>query len=134
MDIRDERIAAFCRERSIRLMVLFGSRAAGQVRASSDTDVAVLTDAPPATLDERFALEADLEGLLGVEEGRLDLVVINQMESVTLGREIARTGRVLYDRDGEQWPSFVSLALRMYADFEPFRRLRDKVLRGEPIE
>ena len=124
-----EQIEAVCRDRGIRLVVLFGSRAEGRGRPGSDTDVAVLLDRT-ASLEERFALEDVLAGALGVG-GRFDLIVLNTLESTTLGREIARTGKVLYDRDGQQWPEFVSIAMRKYADFEPFRRRRREALRGD---
>ena len=131
VDHAREQIEKVCRERGIRLLVLFGSRAKGSGRRASDTDLAVLLDRR-ADLDERFALEDVLAKSLEVK-GRLDLIVLNTLESTTLGREIVRTGKVLYDRDGEQWPEFASLAMRKYADFEPYRRRRRQVLRGESI-
>ena len=116
----------------MRLLVVFGSRASGEQRPDSDTDVAVMLDSPIG-LDERFGLEGAIGRALGIK-GRTDLVILDANMSTTLGREIARAGRVVFDRDGEQWADFVSLAVRRYADFEPFRERRRKVLMGEPIE
>jgi predicted nucleotidyltransferase len=126
-------IQNLCRELGIKLMVLFGSRAAGVAREGSDTDLAILLDKPNPDLRRQSELELAL--CRGLEiAGRLDLVILNTLESTTLGHQIARGGRALYDCDGDQWSLFVTRAVKMYADFAPFRRLRDKSLRGEPIE
>jgi len=132
MDAAQERIDRICRERAIKLLVLFGSRARESPQHSSDTDLAVLFENPPLTLEQRFEVEDLLAREIGIH-GDLDLVVLNEMGSTTLGREIVLGGKVLFDRDGNQWPLFVTKAMKAYADFEPFRRLRRKVLRGEPI-
>jgi predicted nucleotidyltransferase len=131
MNADEQHIAAICCERGIRLLVLFGSRASGRHRPGSDTDLAVLLDRSPR-LPEMVSLQEALEGAVGAK-GDVQLVVLNDLQSTTLGREIVRGGRVLYDFDGEQWPAFVCRAMKAYADFEPFRRLRDGVLRGGKV-
>jgi predicted nucleotidyltransferase len=125
-------IEKLCRELDIRLMVLFGSRAGGGAKPGSDTDLAVLFATAPDDLRRQGELENILRRCLEIQD-RLDLVILNTLGSTTLGREIARGGKVLYDSDGDQWPLFVTRAIKAYADFEPFRRLREKSLRGEPI-
>lgn len=132
MNLEPGHIEKLCREFDIRLMVLFGSRAGGGARPGSDTDLAVLFRTAPEDLRRQGELENILRQRLEIQ-GRLDLVILNTLASTTLGREIARGGKVLYDSDGDQWPLFVTKAIKAYADFEPFRRLREKSLRGEPI-
>lgn len=131
MNLDRQHVESFCRQRGIWLLVLFGSRATDQARDSSDTDLAVRLDAA-ISLPQRLQLEQDLAVALDIH-GRLDLVVLNTLDSTTLGREIARTGKVLFDADGEQFPSFVIRAMKAYADFEPFRRLRRKALRQRQV-
>jgi predicted nucleotidyltransferase len=133
VNLEPRHIEQLCRELDIRLMVLFGSRAGGGgARPGSDTDLAVLFAIAPDDLRLQGELENILRRRLEIQ-GRLDLVILNTLGSTTLGREIARGGKVLYDSDGDQWPLFVTKAIKAYADFKPFRRLREKSLRGEPI-
>lgn len=129
----EQDIIDVCRRHGIRLMVLYGSRAAGRERPGSDVDVGVALDRVPQSLQERLELEDALERELELNRP-LHLVLLDDLNSTTLGREIYKTGKPLYDRDGEQWGIFVCRAFKDYVDFEPARRLRDKVLRGEPIE
>ena len=131
MNADGQHITAICRERGIRLLVLFGSRASGRQRPDSDRDLAVLLDRSP-TLAELASLQEAMEGTIG-EKGDIQFVVLNDLQSTTLGREIVRGGTVLYDSDGEQWPAFVCRAMKAYADFEPFRRLRKEVLQGGKV-
>jgi len=121
-----------CRGHGIRLLVLFGSRAAGCERPGSDIDLGVALDDLPRSLPERLELEAALESELKLDRP-LHLVLLDDLNSTTLGREIYKTGKPLYDRDGQQWGSFVCRAVREYERFQPARRLREKVLRGEKI-
>ena len=126
-------IVDVCRRHGIRLLVLFGSRASGRERPGSDVDLGVALDRLPQSLRERVELEDALERELEPDRP-LHLVLLDDLNSTTLGREIYKTGKPLYDRDGEQWGDFVCRAVKDYIDFEPARRLRDKALRGEPIE
>jgi uncharacterized protein len=128
MNADDPRVSSICRERGIRLLVLFGSRSSGRARPDSDTDLAALMDRVPSP-SELPSLEKWLAEAMGVR-GNVQLVILNELRSTTLGREIVRGGRVLFDRDGEQFPAFAVRAMKAYADFEPFRRLRRQVLRG----
>ena len=132
MNADEQHIAAICRERGIRLLVLFGSRASGRHRPDSDTDLAVLLDRSPS-LAELASLQEAMEGAIG-KKGGIQFVVLNDLQSTTLGREIVRGGRVLFDSDGEQWPAFACRAMKAYADFEPFRRLRRQVLQGGKVQ
>lgn len=126
MKIDSTRVEDLCQKRRIRLLVLFGSRSGGAARPGSDIDLAVLLDRDPG-LGELLALQRDIEAALELEQ-RLDLVVLNTLNSTTLGREIARNGKAIFDRSGEEFTAFKIRAMKEYADFEPFRRLRREVL------
>ncbi len=129
MDFDCEKVARTCRQEGALLLILFGSRAGGDAPADSDTDLAVMLESSPDGLAEMVRLEDSLREALEIT-GRIDLVILNDAESTTLRREIARTGKVLFDRDGEQFPQFVVRSMKEFADFEPFRRLRRQVLTG----
>ncbi len=126
MQFDNRAIEELCRQRHIRLLILFGSQATGKATERSDTDVAVLLERPPSW-EEFCLLGEDLERVLQIR-GRLDLVVLNTSSSTTLGREIVRSARILFDCDGERYAEFSTKAMKAYADFEPFRRLRQAAL------
>lgn len=100
---------------------LFGSRALGAERASSDIDVAVLFDAvPPAVLSgPAFTLAGDLERVLAQP---VDLVVLNSA-SADLVHRILRDGEVVLDRDRARRLRFEVAKRNEYFDLEPVRRL-----------
>ena len=120
-----------CVDHGVRLAILFGSRAHGTARGDSDVDVAVWLDTLPS-LSAEASLSGALRKVLGARS--LDLVVLNRALSTTLRREIVKGGHVLYDRDGEQFSSFASLAMRQFADFAIFRERRRRFLREETLE
>jgi len=129
MDFDSENLACLCRQEGILLLILFGSRATGNTPVGNDTDLAVMLESSPAGLSDLVRLEDNLREALEIT-GRIDLVILNDVESTTLRSEIARAGKVLFDKDGEQFPQFVVRAMKEFADFEPFRRLRRQVLTG----
>jgi len=132
MGSRQEQLVPVCRRHDVRLLVAFGSRAGGRAGLGSDTDVAILLSRPPGDEGVPLALVAELREAMGVS-GPLDVVILNHLESTTLGREIVREGKVLYDCDGEQFATFATRAMKAYADFAGFRRLRADVLAGRQI-
>lgn len=127
MDLDSEAVVRTCRREGISLLILFGSRAAGRAGAKSDVDVAALFEGSPASLTEQVRLQRRLGEALGAT-GEIDLVILNTTRSTTLRREIARNGRAVFDKDGEQFIQFVTRAMRDFADFAGFRRLRREAL------
>jgi predicted nucleotidyltransferase len=100
---------------SVELVVLFGSVARGRSRPDSDLDVAVRCDGA-ADLDALYLLLAPrLAATL------LDLVDLRRTGSL-LAFQVARHGRVLYERDPGAFRSFQSLASRRYCDTDKLRR------------
>ncbi|MDY7010038.1 MAG: nucleotidyltransferase domain-containing protein [Planctomycetota bacterium] len=127
MDFDCEKVARTCRREDALLLILFGSRAGSDAPSDSDTDLAVMLESSPAGLADLVRLEDSLREAMEIT-GRIDLVILNDTESTTLRREIVRTGKVLFDSDGEQFSQFAARAIRDFADFAPFRRLRRQVL------
>jgi predicted nucleotidyltransferase len=100
---------------ALRLIVVFGSRVRGRARAGSDVDVAVLTDGP-VDLDAAYMALAPR-----LRANGLDLVDLNRAGPL-LAFEVARHGRLLFERAPGEFRQFQSLAFRRYADT---KRLRD---------
>jgi predicted nucleotidyltransferase len=99
----------------LQLLVLFGSAVTGRARSRSDVDLGVQCDGP-ADLD---ALYLDIAPRLRTD--RLDLIDIRRAGPL-LAFEIARTGRLLFERDPGAFRRFQSLASRRYCDTEKLRR------------
>lgn len=126
--------AAFAAE-PVQFAYLFGSRATGRPRPSSDTDIAVyLADDLPG--DERLAVSLRLSGVLArAARSEVDVVVLNDAPLPLLG-SILRQRVVLYRNDEPRRVEFESTTFRLYTDFEPrLRRMSERYLaavaRGE---
>jgi len=122
----------FCRERGISLAVLFGSQATGKAVRESDLDLAVwlereklLKDATE-TARAKKQLMRDLINYL--ETSDIDLVILNHA-SPLLKFQIARTGKLVYQKTPEIFAGFCSRALREHNDAEIFYRATEEYLK-----
>jgi predicted nucleotidyltransferase len=104
------------------LLVLFGSTVKGRRRARSDLDIAVRFDGP-ADLD---AVYLALAGRLGTD--RLDLIDLRRAGPI-LAFEIARSGRLLFERRPGTFREFQSLAWRRYCDTTKLRAAQQRAIR-----
>lgn len=105
----------------VRFAYLFGSRALGHPRPSSDTDIAVYLD-DELSSDERLAVSLRLSGRLArAAHSQVDVVVLNDAPLPLLG-SILRQRILLYRKDEPRRVAFESATFRVYTDFEP--RLR----------
>lgn len=86
-----QQIAEFAHEAGARRVILFGSRARGTNLPKSDIDLAIEGCPDFAALEDR--LQEDLWSLL-----RLDIVNLDASVSDELRSEIARDGKVLYEK------------------------------------
>lgn len=99
------------------LALLFGSRATGRARPSSDVDLAV--EAPGEDL---FALAGDLSAELGLEVDIVDLAEA----SVPLLQQLVRDSTVVYEKVHGSAASWRFRALcSLETDLPWFRRMRD---------
>ena len=93
-------------------LVVFGSHARGTARSSSDLDLGYL-GTPPGSLLE-------LEGTLGLQMRRdVDLVSL-QNPGVTFAFEIARTGKLVFERRPGAWTRWQAEACIRYDEMRPF--------------
>ena len=105
----------------LELVVLFGSVARGRAGAGSDLDLGV-----------RCSTSADLDELYGVlaprlGTSRLDLVDLRRAGPL-LAFEIARSGRVLFERRPGAFREFQSLASRRYCDTAKVRAAQRRAI------
>lgn len=97
---------------------LFGSRARGTHRPTSDVDVAVLLRAPDAHGGLMWEAEARLSLALHLE---VQVVVVNRA-SPDLVRRVLRDGRLLVDRDPPARLRFEVQKRNEYFDLTPMWR------------
>jgi predicted nucleotidyltransferase len=121
MEDAKEKLARALDRDEVRLAVLFGSRARGQAGPSSDWDVGLVLSKPV----DLFLWMSELASVMGAE---VDLVDLRRAPPL-LAHRAATQGKVLLDRSGHEFASFVSLALRKYWDTEKFRRMQEESLR-----
>ncbi len=108
----------------VALAVLFGSGARGELKPSSDLDVALRMEPPPDAW-ELGGLAADLMKATG---RRVDVVLLPQVRSTLLRHEISKGVLLLGRRD--EWIEFRQQAMREWRDFGPrFRRYTEAGLR-----
>jgi uncharacterized protein len=116
---RDERVVAAW---------VFGSRARGVGRPSSDLDVAVLL-APGADRQILSQLGGALAGNLGIEVDVIDLTA----STPVLGFEVVTGGRRVFARDDLAADDAEERCLRTYLDTEHMRRVQHHYLYGDPL-
>ncbi len=99
----------------IQAVYLFGSRATGTARATSDLDLAVVPR-HPTVRNQRLDLLADLakHGFCNV-----DLVFLDT-EDITLKYEAVRQNNVVYRTEDFDRGAFYSRIIRQYLDFLPY--------------
>ncbi len=105
----------------VQFAYLFGSRATGKKTIKqSDYDIAILFGAGTAALRfaTRLQLLHELQELFAPI--RVDLIVLDDINSATLRYEVVRTGRLLYSRDESRRMDFELRAMDEYQDFSPF--------------
>lgn len=112
----------------VELLVLFGSAAAGRLRPDSDVDLYIRM-VGPRTADSAGArsFEHAASRILGRE---VDLVVETPSTSVILRREVASTGRPLFERNTGDFRQFVVDAVHAYMDLEPQLRIVGDAIRA----
>lgn len=105
----------------LRLLILFGSAVRGRARSQSDVDLGVQCDGP-ADLD---ALYLAIAPRIGTD--RLDLVDLRRAGPL-VAFEVARKGRLLFERRPGIFREFQSLASRRYCDTEKLRRAQRRAI------
>jgi predicted nucleotidyltransferase len=104
----------------VQLLVLFGSRATGNGRESSDWDIAVL--APETSSWELLWMQKDLADLLQISFNQVDLVNLGRC-SPLMAYGVAFRGKCLYESEEGLFRRFQVNAWKRYVDTEKLRKL-----------
>lgn len=118
---------------SLKLLVLFGSRARGEADPSSDWDFAFLSEPDLPTAPKPFwfpgsDLLETLCKLLQVSEDTIDLVDLSTCSEIT-AHFVARDRQVIYEKTPGEFAQFQGCALKTKAELKQYRHAqRKKVL------
>lgn len=110
----------------LKLIILFGSRAKGSERTTSDYDVAVLGDRA-LNLDDKFQLTDQLAAEYDFNKGKLEVVDLWSAPPL-LQREVAKFGKLLKGSPLDFLLFRVS-AWKQYQDTAKIRRLQKEHLK-----
>jgi uncharacterized protein len=118
---------------SLKLLVLFGSRARGDAGFSSDWDFAFLSNSSLETKDIQaqpfwFPGSDILETISGlISTDRIDLVDLERC-SPLLGYVIAKEGHIVYEAESNLFLNFQLKAWKRYADTDWLRRYQKQYI------
>ncbi len=123
-DVHLDELSSLFVKHGVVLAYLFGSRAEGTARTSSDVDVAVLL--PPGTLRDRFfdvRLNVTNDLMEMLHKNEVDVVVLNEAPPL-LAHQVIKYGKLLYE-DVTTSPAvdFAAYTLSRYADTKCFRQI-----------
>ena len=114
-------LTPLCEPHQIEIIILFGSAAKGLQRSESDLDLAVFSEKP---LD---IMTVTTDVIRALHMNRVDVVDLRRA-SPLLAMEIARNGRLVYERHAGHYAGFQSLAFRRYVDTAKLRRARKEAI------
>jgi predicted nucleotidyltransferase len=120
---------------SLKLLILFGSRARDEHTPSSDWDIAFLNDSPSTQeIPPTWFPGADLIQTLS-QQGQIPSKLIDIVNLSTcsdlLAHFVARDGQLLYEREAGEFQRFQNRTLKAPAELQNFRQAqREKVLQA----
>jgi len=120
-----DKIKQRCEAHRIDLCILFGSQATGKIHHQSNVDIALFSATNPHLKDRLINLYGELEDLFGYE---VDPVIIHRDADPVLRLEVFQHGKPLYESQPGLFIEQRILAVKLYDDTEPLRRVRDRVL------
>ena len=117
-------IEQIAKKHSLDLIVMFGSRARGQARGDSDTDIAVRA-ARELSGDEELTIASELDRLFP----NVDLCDTRKASPLLLGA-VGQDATLLYQSRAGLFEEFKIFAWNQYMDFKPLLdRLREQTRR-----
>lgn len=118
---------------TLKLLILFGSRARGDHASTSDWDIAYLSEPSP---DNPSAWYPGADLLLTLSEygqipgDRIDLIDLSTCSDI-LAHFVAQEGQLIYEREPGEFERFRQQSLKGPAELKQFRQTqRDKVLQA----
>ena len=108
-----QELERYCRERSVSLLVLFGSRATGRATEQSDVDVGILLQQGLIPPEEFLQRNFEISRRFGVSD--LHLVDLRRASGL-LQHRAAETGMVIFDSEPGEFRRFRVLAAKRCID------------------
>ncbi len=109
----------FKTKKEVSFCYLFGSFAYENFNSESDVDIAVFLkkDDDEYFFKKRILLIEELEGFLNKS---VEVVILNEIESILFKFAIIKEGKVILERDHEVRVDFEFKTMKEYYDFKPF--------------
>jgi len=110
----EEEIVSVCKgQREIIAAHLFGSRASGEGKKTSDVDIALLLDDREANNSPYLEFKVTLERVLNKN---VDLIILNQAGEI-LKHQIRKYGKIIYESNPKMRKQWEILSRKLYQDF-----------------
>lgn len=119
------KIGEIAREYDLRLVLLFGSQASGQVHQRSDIDIAVMFEEAASASARRLDLIADLRGIFAGRD--VDLSLINRADPLFL-KKILEDCELVFG-EPRSLAELKMYAFRRYIDHKRYLRLEEQYVR-----
>lgn len=119
----------------LKMLVLFGSRATGKTHAKSDWDFAALYDEEKrktSTIDNDwglFEVPLILGEIFHINREIIDVVELNHC-SPLIGYHVSIDGKLLYEKESEEFTKFQGKAWKIYADTAKFRKTQKESIKN----
>lgn len=121
----EDKLTAFCRKYSVKLLVLHGSYAKGLAAKDSDIDLGILGNSSQIIKDRYSDILDDLVAIFG---DKSDPVFLNNVESM-ITYHVALNGRPLFEEKPGVFNNFRTGAIGRYLDTKKFRLLEAQYIK-----
>jgi len=118
--VETKEIVKIAKKYSLKMILLFGSRANGKGNQYSDFDIAFIAE-KELGVNEKISLNTDLISIFECDE--IDLVDLRKTDDPILIYEISQNCKLLYG-EKEELDKFKIFAFRYYMDHEPLFKLQ----------
>ena len=120
----------------LKMLVLFGSRATGNIHANSDWDLAVLCDEEQRETFTKnntgrlFELPMLIGEVLKINPDHIDIVELNHCSEL-IAHFIARDGIMIFEQYPEEFKSFKENSLKSQSELKKFRQEQHRIIQIE---
>lgn len=112
---------------TLKMLVLFGSRARGDDHTKSDWDFAILYD-DDQNLEQGYSqlkIYTTLANIFQISSEKIDVVNLKNC-SPLIAFHIAKDGKAIYEQTAGEFIKFQMKAWKIYADTQKFRNLQEE--------
>ncbi len=119
------RVAQLAEEFNLRLVIMFGSMAAGKSRPGSDMDIAIQFEKNEDVGEHSFDIMAGLQGIF--PERKVDLALVNHADPLFL-KKILENCELLYGKR-RALAELRMYAFKRYVDHKRFLKMEEEYIR-----